>query len=72
MRRSIHVGGIAGGVRQDDTPATMRYPIEYQIHYRSTFTTLRLAAGQELDYFPNITFRGPTRLHVEWGQENAG
>ena len=28
--------------------------------------SLRLAAGQQLDYFPNITFRGPTRLHVEW------
>jgi len=29
--------------------------------------SLRLAPGQQLDYFPNITFRGPTRLHVEWG-----
>ena len=28
--------------------------------------TLRLAPGQQLDYFPNITFRGPTQLHVEW------
>jgi cytochrome P450 len=28
--------------------------------------TLRLAPDQRLDYFPNITFRGPTRLHVEW------
>ena len=32
---------VNGEVRQDDTPATMRYPIEYQIHYLSTFTTLR-------------------------------
>lgn len=24
------------------------------------------AAGQGLDYFPNITFRGPTELHVTW------
>ncbi len=29
--------------------------------------SLRLAAGRQLDYFPNITFRGPTRLHVDWG-----
>ena len=28
--------------------------------------SLRLAPGQRLDYFPNITFRGPTRLHVDW------
>ena len=27
--------------------------------------SLRLVE-QELDYFPNITFRGPTALHVEW------
>jgi 2-keto-4-pentenoate hydratase/2-oxohepta-3-ene-1,7-dioic acid hydratase in catechol pathway len=31
---------VNGEVRQDDTPATMKYPIEYQIHYLSTFTTL--------------------------------
>lgn len=28
-------------LRQDDSPATMKYSIEYQIHYLSTFTTLR-------------------------------
>jgi 2-keto-4-pentenoate hydratase/2-oxohepta-3-ene-1,7-dioic acid hydratase in catechol pathway len=28
-------------LRQDDTPATMKYSIEYQVHYLSTFTTLR-------------------------------
>ncbi len=28
---------------------------------------LRLVADQELDYFPNITFRGPARLMLEWG-----
>jgi len=28
-------------LRQDDHPATMKYSIEYQIHYLSTFTTLR-------------------------------
>ncbi len=27
---------------------------------------LRLVEGQDLDYFPNITFRGPTELHVAW------
>lgn len=27
---------------------------------------LRLVAGQELRYSPNITFRGPRALHVEW------
>ena len=32
---------VNGELRQDDTPATMKYPIEYQIHYLSTFTTLR-------------------------------
>ena len=32
---------VNGGVRQDDHPATMKYSIEYQIHYLSTFTTLR-------------------------------
>ena len=31
---------INGELRQDDTPATMKYPIEYQIHYLSTFTDL--------------------------------
>ena len=30
--------------------------------------SLRVAPGRRLDYFPNITFRGPTRLHVEWGR----
>ena len=28
--------------------------------------SLRLMEGQRLDYFPNITFRGPTELHVAW------
>ena len=32
---------VNGEIRQDDTPATMKYPIEYQVHYLSTFTTLR-------------------------------
>ncbi len=32
---------VNGEKRQDDTPATMKYSIEYQIHYLSTFTTLR-------------------------------
>ena len=28
---------------------------------------LRLVADQKLDYSPNITFRGPKELYVEWG-----
>lgn len=32
---------VNGSVRQADSPATMRFPIEYQVHYLSTFTTLR-------------------------------
>ena len=28
--------------------------------------SLHLLEGQRLDYFPNITFRGPTELHVTW------
>lgn len=32
---------VNGELRQEDTPATMKYPIDYQIHYLSTFTTLR-------------------------------
>lgn len=28
--------------------------------------TLRLVDKQTFDYFPNITFRGPNRLHVAW------
>jgi 2-keto-4-pentenoate hydratase/2-oxohepta-3-ene-1,7-dioic acid hydratase in catechol pathway len=31
---------VNGELRQDDTPATMAYPIEFQIAYLSTFTTL--------------------------------
>lgn len=31
---------VNGELRQDDTPATMKYSIEYQVHYLSTFTTL--------------------------------
>lgn len=32
---------VNGELRQDDSPATMKYSIEYQVHYLSTFTTLR-------------------------------
>ena len=32
---------VNGELRQDDTTATMKYSIAYQIHYLSTFTTLR-------------------------------
>ena len=32
---------VNGELRQDNTPATMKYPIEYQIHYLSTFTSLQ-------------------------------
>ncbi len=32
---------VNGQLRQDDTPATMKYSIEYQIHYLSTFVTLQ-------------------------------
>jgi len=32
---------VNGELRQDDHPRTMKYSIEYQIHYLSTFTTLR-------------------------------
>jgi hypothetical protein len=28
--------------------------------------SLRMCAGQSLSFFPNITFRGPDELHVEW------
>ncbi len=28
--------------------------------------SLQLVEGQDFDYFPNITFRGPTQLHVAW------
>ena len=28
--------------------------------------SLRLEEEQDLDYFPNITFRGPTELHLTW------
>jgi len=38
LRITTHVNGEK---RQDDSPATMKYSIEYQIHYLSTFTTLR-------------------------------
>ena len=31
---------VNGEVRQNDTPASMKYPIEYQVHYLSTFTEL--------------------------------
>jgi len=38
---SLHLTtSVNGDVRQDDTPATMKYPIEYQVSYLSTFTTL--------------------------------
>ena len=29
--------------------------------------SLRLVDDQAFEYFPNITFRGPTELHVAWG-----
>ncbi len=29
--------------------------------------SLRLVDDQDFDYFPNITFRGPSELHVAWG-----
>jgi len=32
---------VNGELRQDDTPATMKYSIEYQVSYLSTFTLLR-------------------------------
>ena len=38
LRITTHVNAE---VRQDDSPATMKYSIEYQIHYLSTFTMLR-------------------------------
>jgi cytochrome P450 len=28
--------------------------------------SLRLVAGQQISHFPNITFRGPEKLHLEW------
>ncbi len=28
--------------------------------------SLRLVEGQQLSFFPNITFRGPDELHLEW------
>jgi cytochrome P450 len=28
--------------------------------------SLRLVDDQHLEYFPNITFRGPDRLGLEW------
>jgi len=30
--------------------------------------TLRLAPDQQMSYFPNITFRGPDTLHLEWDE----
>ncbi len=38
LRLTTHVNGE---LRQDDTPATMKYSIEYQVHYLSTFITLQ-------------------------------
>jgi len=32
---------VNGAVRQHDTPATMKYPLDYQISYLSTFTDLQ-------------------------------
>ncbi len=32
---------VNGELRQDDTPATMKYSIEYQVHYLSRFVTLQ-------------------------------
>ena len=31
---------VNGELRQSDTPASMKYPIDYQVHYLSTFTDL--------------------------------
>ncbi len=31
---------VNGELRQDDTPASMAFPIDYQVAYLSTFTTL--------------------------------
>ena len=31
--------------------------------------SLRLTNDQDYDYFPNITFRGPTRLEVAWDSD---
>ncbi len=31
--------------------------------------SLRLVEGQSFEYFPNITFRGPDVLHLEWDQQ---
>jgi cytochrome P450 len=28
--------------------------------------SLRLVEDQRFEFFPNITFRGPNELHVEW------
>ncbi|MEL0076169.1 MAG: fumarylacetoacetate hydrolase family protein, partial [Ilumatobacter sp.] len=38
LRIQTHVNGE---LRQDDSPATMKYSIEYQIHYLSTFCELQ-------------------------------
>ncbi len=38
LRIQTHVNGE---LRQDDTPATMKYSIEYQVHYLSTFCELQ-------------------------------
>ncbi|MEZ5231046.1 MAG: cytochrome P450, partial [Acidimicrobiales bacterium] len=34
--------------------------------------SLRLADDQHFDYFPNITFRGPNALHLEWDEQPEG
>ncbi|HWL43290.1 MAG TPA: cytochrome P450 [Ilumatobacter sp.] len=34
--------------------------------------SLRLVDGQQLTYFPNITFRGPDTLQVEWDAAESG
>ena len=33
--------------------------------------TLRLVEGQTLTFFPNITFRGPDALYLEWDEERG-
>ena len=38
--RLIALGDRVGGLREDDSPATMAFPIEEQIAYLSTFCTL--------------------------------
>ena len=56
---------VNGDLRQDDSPATMKYPIEYQIHYLSTFTTLRPG---DVVFTGTPTGAGARREPPEWLQ----